>query len=161
MRQQQSGVMLIEALIAILIFSLGILGVVGLQATALSVSRDAHYRADAALLANELVGLMFTSNRTGTVLEANFRGTAGFISTKDRDDPDRCQTDNPATDGSMYCLWFNNRVIDSLPGADIVPPQVVVTPGAAGNASTASITVRWRAPSDVVNRQYIMVVTII
>lgn len=161
MRNQQSGVMLLEALIAILIFSLGILGVVSLQATALSVSRDAQYRADAALLANELVGLMFASDRNGTVLQTNFRGTAGFVSSKDKDDPDRCRTDNPATDGSMYCLWFNNRVVDSLPGAVDFPPQVAVTPGAAGNASTVTITVRWRAPSDVANRRYDMVVTII
>lgn len=161
MRHDQSGVMLLEALIAILIFSLGILGVVGLQASALSVSRDAHYRADAALLANELVGLMFAGDRTGTVLQANFRGTAGFVSSKDKDDPDRCRTDNPATDGSMYCLWFNNRVMEALPGAVDFPPQVIVAPGVPGNASTVTITVRWRAPNDVVNRRYDVVVTVI
>lgn len=161
MQKDQSGVMLLEALIAILIFSLGILGVVGLQASALSVSRDAHYRADAALLANELVGSMFASDRTGTVLQANFRGTAGFVSSKDKDDPDRCRTDNPASDGSMYCLWFNNRVMESLPGAVDFPPQVVVTPGAIGTGSTVTVTVRWRAPNDVVNRRYDVVVTVI
>jgi type IV pilus assembly protein PilV len=44
--------MLLEALIAILIFSFGILGLVGLQANAINLSTDAKYRADAALLAN-------------------------------------------------------------------------------------------------------------
>ncbi len=33
MRKNQSGVMLLEALIAILIFSIGILGIVGMQAS--------------------------------------------------------------------------------------------------------------------------------
>ena len=51
MRNRQSGVMLLEAMIAILIFSLGVLGVVGMQAMAVAASRDAKYRADAALLA--------------------------------------------------------------------------------------------------------------
>ena len=35
MRKPQSGVMLLEALIAILIFSLGVLGIVGMQASAI------------------------------------------------------------------------------------------------------------------------------
>ncbi|MBL0167679.1 MAG: hypothetical protein IPP85_11320 [Propionivibrio sp.] len=41
MRKQQSGVMLLEALIAILIFSLGVLGIGGLQASAVAATRDA------------------------------------------------------------------------------------------------------------------------
>ena len=56
LRKHQSGVMLLEALIAILIFSLGVLGVVGMQASAIAASRDAKYRTDAALLANEIIG---------------------------------------------------------------------------------------------------------
>lgn len=58
MKRDQSGVMLLEAMIAILIFSLGVLGVVAMQAMAVSASRDAKYRADAALLADELLGKM-------------------------------------------------------------------------------------------------------
>ena len=46
----QSGVMLLEALIAILIFSLGILSLVALQATAVQLTSDAKYRTDATLL---------------------------------------------------------------------------------------------------------------
>ena len=38
LRSRQSGVMLLEALIAILIFSLGILGLVGMQASAVRAS---------------------------------------------------------------------------------------------------------------------------
>ena len=54
MHNKQSGVMLLEALIAILIFSLGVLGIVGMQASAVKASRDAKYRADAGLLAARL-----------------------------------------------------------------------------------------------------------
>ena len=54
LRHAQSGVMLLEALIAILIFSLGILALIGLQATAISQSTDARYRSEAALLANDI-----------------------------------------------------------------------------------------------------------
>lgn len=161
MRKQQSGVMLLEALIAILIFSIGVLGIVGMQASALSVSRDASYRADAALLANELVGSMFSSDRTGTVLQGAFQGSTGFVSTMDKDDPGRCTTDNPPADGSAYCLWFNNRVKDTLPGSIDFPPLVVITPGASGSASQVSITLRWKVPNEAVNRRYEVAVTVI
>lgn len=53
--RQQSGVILLEALLAILIFSLGILALVGLQAAAVKQSADAKYRTEAALLANEVI----------------------------------------------------------------------------------------------------------
>ena len=52
---EQRGVMLLEALIAILIFSLGILGLVGMQGFAITSVSDAKYRSDASFLANELV----------------------------------------------------------------------------------------------------------
>ena len=48
----QRGVFLIEALLAILIFSLGILTLVAIQTTAISAQSDAQYRSEAANLAN-------------------------------------------------------------------------------------------------------------
>ena len=53
-RRNQSGFFLIEALVAILIFSLGILGMVALGGTAMCAQTDARYRTDAAALADEL-----------------------------------------------------------------------------------------------------------
>ncbi|MBK8385246.1 MAG: hypothetical protein IPL11_06065 [Candidatus Accumulibacter sp.] len=57
----QAGVMLLEALIGILIFSLGILSLVALQATSIQLTSDAKYRTDASLLANRLIGQMWAS----------------------------------------------------------------------------------------------------
>ena len=51
---RQSGFFLIEALVAILIFSLGVLGMVALGGTAMGAQTDARYRTDAAALADEL-----------------------------------------------------------------------------------------------------------
>ena len=51
MRNTQSGVMLLEALIGILIFSVGILAMVGMQAIAIRLSTDARDRAEASNLA--------------------------------------------------------------------------------------------------------------
>jgi type IV pilus assembly protein PilV len=51
---------LIEVLVALLIFSFGVLGVVGMQARALQFSTQAGDRARAAMLANEIVSQMWT-----------------------------------------------------------------------------------------------------
>ena len=55
----QQGIALIEGLIAILIFSLGILSLVGLQAFNLKQATDAKYRADASFLADQTLGRMW------------------------------------------------------------------------------------------------------
>ena len=57
------GFMLLEALIALLIFALAVLGLVGLQASMTRASSGAKYRADAAYLASDLVGTMWTDSR--------------------------------------------------------------------------------------------------
>ncbi len=52
----QQGVVLIEALIAILIFSIGILGIVGMQANMVKNTSDSKYRADASNIAQQRIG---------------------------------------------------------------------------------------------------------
>jgi len=58
--ESQSGVALIEVLVSILLFSLGILGLIGLQARAISLSVDAEDRNRAALIANDIATTMWT-----------------------------------------------------------------------------------------------------
>jgi type IV pilus assembly protein PilV len=57
--RSRRGFALIEALIALLIFSLGALGLLGLQVSMMRATSGAKYRADAAYLANDLVGTMW------------------------------------------------------------------------------------------------------
>src|SRR5258705_5858239 len=56
---RQSGMSLIEVLVAILVFSFGVLGMVGLQAQAVKLSTDSEDRTRAALLANQIVSEMW------------------------------------------------------------------------------------------------------
>lgn len=62
LRQRQSGAYLLEALIGILIFALGVLGIVGLQAASLKTTNDAGVRAEAVFAASQLLGQMWTDN---------------------------------------------------------------------------------------------------
>ena len=57
---QQRGMMLVEGMIAILIFSLGILAIIGTQAIAIKQTSDAKYRVDASFLANQSIGAIWT-----------------------------------------------------------------------------------------------------
>ncbi|VTU41090.1 type IV pilus modification protein PilV [Variovorax sp. PBS-H4] len=53
---------MIEVLVSILLFSLGILGLIGLQTRAMNFSVDAADRNRAALLANEIASTMWLNN---------------------------------------------------------------------------------------------------
>lgn len=152
MRKGQSGIMLLEALIAILIFSLGVLGIVGLQASAVAASRDAKYRTDAGLLANELIGQMWSGNRDGEALRDNFQG-----------DADDALPASVVVDGPLFLLW-RARVRATLPGAELNDPEVTITPGLVGpprTSSTVSVTVKWKSPSDAAFHNYVAIVQII
>lgn len=55
----QQGVVIIEAMIAILIFSIGVLGIVGMQANMIKNTADSNYRADASYIAQQTIGTMW------------------------------------------------------------------------------------------------------
>jgi type IV pilus assembly protein PilV len=154
--------MLIEALIALLIFSVGILGIVGLQASAVNTSADAKYRSEAALLANELIGRMWVSDRTQLTLANNFKGG------------DAAQP-NATPDGPLYQQWAwlgmagggsvanpaAGTVFRTLPrtgvnGVLAPPPRVLIAPipGALASTNQVTITIFWIAPHENVPHRY-------
>jgi len=127
-RASQAGFMLIEALIAILIFSIGILGIVGLQATAVQQSSDARYRAQAAELAQQLLGQMWTSNRTATSLQTNYNCTPPCSSA-----------------GAGYTSWYG-QVTAALPG--VASDSSLMPYVSVDSSGVVNVTIYWRQPSD-------------
>ena len=121
--------MLLEALIAILIFSMGILALVGLQAAAITSVSEAKYRSDAAFFANQIIGEMWVqrTNLNTTFIYPN--GTSAVVNS-----------------------WASG-VAASLPGVVLNPPAnppthpTIVIAGNALNGFTATVTVRWRGPN--------------
>lgn len=59
-RRTSRGIALIEALVGILIFALGALGLVGLQASMTRAQSTAKFRSDASQLAGEILAVMTT-----------------------------------------------------------------------------------------------------
>ena len=133
----QSGAFLLEALIGILIFSLGVLGIVGLQARAIRFTTDAEYRAEAMYLANALISQMWTDDRAG--LKAKYDSSIG---------------------GPGY-IAFQSRVNTALAGATISPAPVVSVDGPAplpqANSTTSNVVqvqIYWSLPGDTVTHNY-------
>lgn len=58
-KSAEQGVVLLETLIAILIFSFAVLGIIGLQAAMIKNTADAKFRADASYIAQQKIGQMW------------------------------------------------------------------------------------------------------
>jgi type IV pilus assembly protein PilV len=135
-RHGQSGAFLLEALIGILIFSLGILGIVGLQAQAIRFTNDAEFRAEAVYLANSLISQMWADNRK--TLKANYDSAVG---------------------GPKYAQ-FKADVNTRLRGATVADPIVKVDtadlPAAVTKTSSVvQVQIFWQMPGDSSQHNYI------
>lgn len=122
MRAQRSGsgFVLLEALIAIFIFSLGILGVVAFQSAASRLSTDSTFRTEASFYAEELVADMMVS-------------PAGNLIS---------QFSSPS--GLAYTAWKTKR-LSKLPSGSAT---VVITQDshAKSDSYVAEITINWIPP---------------
>lgn len=117
--KQQAGVLLLEALVAILIFSLGVLSIIQLQAVSIKQSSGAQYRTMAAMLANDLISQMWASDKTTATLQANFSTSGG---------------------GPNYTQWLNNVQTSGLPNTS---STVTISP-----INEVLVTISWQAPGD-------------
>jgi len=121
------GIVMIDALVAVVIFSIGIVGMITLQGQAVNLASNAKYRTDAAMLADQVIAQMWVSNTSATAgaLANNFN----------------------SPDGASYKAWATNvtklTATGGLPGAAANPPTVVVD----GN-NQVTVTIYWKPPSD-------------
>jgi type IV pilus assembly protein PilV len=122
--------MLLEALIAILIFSIGILAVVGMQSIAIKDVTSAKYRSEAAYLAQELLAQMWTDN--GNIGAYAFTGT-GSVPVKISGWVAKVQQKLPDAANQLPIVTLTNPT-----------PTPVLPTGA-----TVQITVRWRLPEEI------------
>jgi type IV pilus assembly protein PilV len=140
LRNAQSGVMLLEALIGILIFSLGILAMVGMQAMGIKLATDSRDRAEASNLANQLVGEMWLNRTALASYQYSGSGTAPAALTN----------------------WVA-QVDAALPNAATYRPIVDVSPvtwttlvPAASLGTQTTVTMRWQSPTETTVHQFVM-----
>ena len=136
----QSGSVLLEALIAILIFSIGILALIGMQATAINSVADAKYRSTAGFLANQIIGTIWAT-RAGTV-NANVANV--LVSTPDPTFciPNACYG---AAAGNTYTQAWIASGVAQLPSGTA---NITITdyPPANPVASMVTVTINWTPP---------------
>ena len=128
---RQQGSSLLEALIAILLFSIGVVGMVGLIGASLRATNDARYRLEAANLANGMVATMWTTNPAQ--LDAQF-----------------------GEEGTKLIAW-RAKAASLLPHSDAHPPVVNLSkPGLSLQSRTVVVSVFWQLPGSTELHTYML-----
>lgn len=116
---KQGGVMLIEALIGLLIFMLGILALIGMQGIAMQYTIDAKFRSEASFLTNQIIGTMWVDRANISAYDT----TSGAGTTQ-------------------RTAWISS-VLETLPGA-----TGGNAPSIAISGRQATVTVSWQRPGE-------------
>jgi len=146
---RQSGMMLLEGLIAILIFSLGIIALIGMQATATKQVTDAKYRTDAAFLANQLIGTMW--------MKVKPSGNDANWATDLKNEFDTVA--NTSTDADDDLNKWKAAVADTLPGVTSATQPTVNVAAGTSTDGIVTITIQWLPPGtpDKTPHQYVTI----
>jgi type IV pilus assembly protein PilV len=158
---RQSGVMLIEALVGILIFAIGILGLVGVQASALRTAQDARYRTEAVNYANDLLSqILVNVDRTNATTLAT-----SLTAFQHQPGGTNCAYSGSASTNAVVTNWA--ALVAGTTG--VTPPSRLPLPGttatmvqvlvdtSAGAYNRITISVCWKAPNDPVARRHQLV----
>lgn len=154
MQRKQRGFSLIEVLVSVVIMSVGILGVAGMQVLSLQQNRSALLRADALQLGNDILdrmranplqdyaGIDFTdtpANTTSCITSA--------CAPADMKDYDialwQCSVNSTAADGSTYPICNAWGIAGALPGGQGAIVDASDDTLCAVAADEICVTVRW------------------
>lgn len=133
LKYNQCGIMLLEGMIAILIFSLGILALVGMQAFTLNHTSQTKYRLDASFVANKLIARMWADTDASMTQYRN--------------------------GGTLFAGWFTPELNAYLPpgrsDATVTVTSFTATPCLSNTAVSIPVTgfnvsvrIQWRAPNE-------------
>lgn len=139
----QAGFALMEALVGILMFSIGVLGMVALQALAITSVGDSRQRMEAVYFVNQLLGQMWADDRMNLARYAHHAvpDPAGLSSPS-------CAFTGAASTYANVSNWLT-ALRDPQHGlqglANDAETQIIVTPDApVAGTTSVSITVCWK-----------------
>lgn len=136
--RRQSGFSLVEVLIALVIMSVGMLGIAGLYVQGMQAGRTSMFRHHAVTLAGDVADRIRANPRAGVAYNhaANATGTDNSCVNGGVD----C---NPAAMAANDIFLWQAQADDTLPTGD-----VAVVFNAGPNPPTYQITVSWTEPGD-------------
>lgn len=126
--RRQRGISLIESLVALLLISIALLGVAGLQLTTLQDARDARWRIEAVALASGALELMRASRDNADAFEITSGEGPSIAACGD--------TDTAAICDSMMA-WLDE--VARLPNA-----LAAITVDTVGDLKHVTLSLRWR-----------------
>lgn len=141
--RSQRGSVLLEALFSILLFSIGVLALVALQAVAIKNSADAKYRSDASYLANEIIARMWL-DRSNLDRYAHYPTGALCAFTGSA-------SSNASPWVTPVTAWVA-QVAGSLPGA--APNKTQITVNSVDGTKQVKVTVCWKGPQETTTHNF-------
>ncbi|MBU1361731.1 MAG: type IV pilus modification protein PilV [Gammaproteobacteria bacterium] len=156
-RSSQEGMFLIEALVAIMLFVIGVLGLVGLSARALASQSDAQYRTEAANLANRIAQEAWVSveRQTGASTAARAAALADSLVTfRHNASGTDCNFSGGTSANAAVTAWAT--AAQAMPGATTAMQQIQVNTDAASGFNKVTVTVCWKVPTDPVPRRHVL-----
>lgn len=139
---QQRGSSLLEALVAIFVFSIGVLALIGMQAITIRNSTDAKNRADAAALANQIIGRMWVDRANITTYAHQTGGTT-------------CNFTGATSSQTEVTNWLN-QVTNSLPTSSLTNAriaQIKLTSMFSGTQQV-TVTICWKQPQETIMHNF-------
>lgn len=136
----QTGSALLESLVAIAIFSIGLIGLLGLQSASIRSSIDAKYRSDASYLANQIIAQMWVDRSNIDTYAHYITGTV-------------CAPFTGAASSNANVTAWITQVIGLLPGASSSKTQIQIS--TVGSTKLVRVTVCWKGPQDSVAHNFV------
>ena len=146
-RQAQRGITMVESLVALVVLSIGLLGIASLYVTSLRTGRTALIRTQAVSLVSDLGDRIRANSRANTTAPAAYdlATYGGAPVTHGCVGAANCSAAQLAEDDLSH--WLDN-VNATLPGP---VAQVVVTRGGAGLPDQYDIQLTWQEASETFN----------
>lgn len=148
--KRQRGISIVEALVALVVISVGMLGIAGLYLSSLQASRSAKLRSQAVSLVSSIADR----------IRANRDAAAAYDTSAYGDKPKTHSCDTKNCDAAALAEDDLSRWLDdvkaSLPGGSLVKGTVKVTDRARPNPDNYVITVTWREANTEQDFNYVL-----
>ena len=155
LRTSQHGIFLVEAMIAVFVFAVGVLSMISMQAVAIAAQNTTQFRAEAEHLIDQLIGQIRMSvshdTATGNIVGSSFTAFAHQATTAAN-----CSFSGAAATNTIVTDWVNTvRGLDGagvaitgkgLPGVTDARVQVQAVSG--NGLNQLRVTLCWQGAND-------------